>query len=137
MPIARRGRLLTPEARILQALMPEKGVLDPLYQDDWPTFTRAQLSVRAGYTAISGTTTRALNGVRANSSSGDPQLGLLKGKLVEEIVLDIEGLKETNYRITATGIKAYHAHVAIHGEKLPKLKDAKLCINDRYTKPQE
>ena len=121
--------LRTPQARCLAALQPE-------YPDDpvseWPLVTRAQLGVRAGYTAISGTVTRALNGIRKGSSSGDAHPGLLARGLVEEVVLTIEGTSEVNYRATAAGVRAYQEYV--RQNKLPEVRDAAICTNDRYKK---
>lgn len=144
--------LRTPQARLLAALYPE-------YPDDpvteWPVVNRAQLAVRAGYTAISGTVTRALDGLQARrvvgarptsgkwqlvgtdpdvwegSSSGDPHPGLLVRGMVEVLVLDIVGVSEVNYRATALGVRAYRAYVEAHGA-LPVVKDAAACVNDRY-----
>ena len=150
--------LRTPQARVLAALVPADAT-DPVF--DWPLVTRPQLAVRAGCTAISGTITRALNGTRAKkvfgdrpktgvwslvgtvggkeiwegNSSGDPHAGLLELKCVEEVVLDIEGTKEVNYRATKLGVAAYQAWVRKNG-KLPALKDASVCVNDRYKKTQ-
>lgn len=135
MPVSRRKQqeptdleLRAPQARVLAALMPEFPD-DPVAE--WPLATRAVLGIRAGYTAISGTVTRALNGIRPGSSSGDPHLGLLSRGLVEEVVLEIEGVKELNYRITATGIVACQKYMKIHGT-LPVIKDAATCTNKRY-----
>jgi hypothetical protein len=103
------------------------------YPDEWPLVTHKQLAVRAGYTGTSGSITRALNGIRkGNKTSGIPHPGLLELGLVEIEILDIEGVKERNYRITAAGIAAYRAYVAIHGEELPPVKDAALSVNNRY-----
>src|SRR5689334_18634126 len=101
---------------------------------DWPLVNRAQLAVRAKYTGTSGSINRALNGLREGSSSGKAHPGLLTLGLVEELVFDIEGVKEVNYRATADGIAAYREHVAEHGEELPPVKDAAFCTNDRYLK---
>lgn len=120
-----------PQARVLKALVPAYPE-DPPFE--WPLVTRAMLGVRAGYTVISGTVTRALNGIQPGSSSGDPHLGLLALGLVEVIVLDIEGVSEDNYRITAAGIRAFREYTAANGDKLPPLKDAASCTNDRYAK---
>lgn len=131
-----RGRnkdegLRTPQARVLRALMPKRPDSDELC---WPLVTRAMLAVRAGYTALSGTVTRALNGIRPyNKKSGDPHPGLIERGLIEVVRVDVCGLMEVNYRITASGVSAYLRHVADHGE-LPPLKDAALCVNDRYRK---
>lgn len=122
--------LRSPQARVLAALQPD----DPTDQIiDWPLVTRAQLAVRAGYTAISGTVTRALNGIREGSSSGDPHPGLLARGMIVEVTLDVEGTKEVNYRATDLGVRAYQAYLAERGG-LPALKDAATCTNDRYKK---
>lgn len=127
-PIRKEQPLRTPQARVL-------AVLQPVYPDDqvseWPLVTRAQLGVRAGYTAISGSVTRALNGIREGSSSGDPHPGLLALGYVEEIELDVCGTVETNYRATTAGVIAYKEYLGSDGS-LPPLKDAATCINDRY-----
>lgn len=120
----------TPQARVLAVLQPD-NYADPI--SEWPLVTRAKLGVRAGYTAISGTVTRALNGIRMNSSSGDPHLGLIARGMVEEVILNIEGITETNYRATIVGIQAYQKHISTTGE-LPKLRSAVICTNDRYKK---
>lgn len=115
----------TPQARVLAALAP----VDPSYPViDWPTVNRAQLGVRAGYTALSGSITRALNGIAAGSSSGNAYPGLLARGMIEEVVLDIEGTSEVNYRATALGIRAYQAYIKANS-KLPEVKDASLCAN--------
>jgi len=130
-PILNNLTLRAPQARVLAPLQPEHPD-DPVF--DWPLITRAQLGVRAGYTAISGTVTRALNGIRAGSSSGDPHPGLLARGMVEEVVLYIEGTREVNYRVTRKGVEAYQAYITKQGGKLPELKDAATCTNDRYRK---
>ena len=103
---------------------------DPPFE--WPLLTRTALAVQSGYTAISGSITRALNGIHENSSSGDFHLGLLALGFVEEVTLDIDNLAETNYRITANGIRVFQQYVAANGNKLPKVKDAANCVNNRY-----
>lgn len=137
MPLSRRRRaqrdalaLRTPQARVLRALMPANPTDLP---HRWPTLTRAQLGVRAGYTAISGTITRALNGIREGSSSGDAHPGLLARGMIREERFDIDGLVEVNYTITTLGIQAYQAYITEHGD-LPPLKDASSCTNYRYIK---
>lgn len=125
--------LRTPQARCLAALQPV-DVADPM--SEWPLVNRAQLGVRAGYTAISGTVTRALNGIREGSSSGDPHPGLLALGLVEEVPVELDGVTETNYRATALGVTAYRAYAAERDGKLPELRDAAVCTNDRYKKDQ-
>lgn len=122
-------KLRTPQARVLAALQPDDPS-DPV--SEWPLVTRAQLGVRAGYTAISGTVTRALNGIKPGSSSGDAHPGLLMLGMVEEVVLDVEGVTEVNYRATTEGVSAYRLHCATSGASLPPLRDAATCTNDRY-----
>lgn len=114
-------KLRVPQARVLAALMPE----DPeSYWTEWPVFNRAQLGVQAGYTAISGSITRALNGIHPGSSSGDPHLGLLALELVEEVNID----GETNYRATALGVRAYQLYIQSKGG-LPEVRDPTLTTN--------
>ena len=124
-----RKSLRTPQARCLAALQPD-DVSDPI--SEWPLVTRAQLSIRAGYTAISGTVTRALNGIHEGSSSGDAHPGLLRLGLVEEVILDVVGVSEVNYRATASGVRVYRKYVVTNGDTLPQLRDAAICTNDRY-----
>lgn len=124
-------RLPTLQARVLMALMPRDISCHPF---DYPLYTRSALALTAGYTILSGSITRALNGIRqGNTTSGDPHAGLIERKLVETVVLNIDGIKETNYRITAAGIRAVQVFLATGG-KLPVIKDASLCVNNRYSK---
>jgi hypothetical protein len=119
----------TPQARVLRALYPTYPE-DPSW--DWPLVTRTKLCVRAGYTVISGTVTRALNGIRqTNRTSGDPHPGVIELGWVEVVMIDIEGVMETNYRITQAGIAAYDAFIA-GGGSLPPVKDADICTNHRH-----
>ena len=127
---AKRHVLRTPQARALSALVPEDTSW-PV--SEWPLLNRANLSVNAGYTAISGTMTRALNGIKEDSSSGDAHPGLLTLGYVEEVVLDVEGVKEVNYRATVVGAVAYLEWAAVNGG-VPQVKDRAMCINDRYKK---
>lgn len=129
MPVSAPTHLRTPQARVLRALIPDDAAD---HYTEWPLLTRPQLGVKAGYTAVSGTITRALNGIHPGSSSGDPHPGLLARGFVKATSVDVEGVVETNYRITAAGVRAYADHVAAHGERLPKVRDAELCTNDRY-----
>jgi hypothetical protein len=127
-PPATAPELRVPQARVLAALMPANPS-ESRY--NWPVLTRPLLSVEAGYTGTSGTITRALNGIREGSSSGDAHPGLLARGLVEEVPLDIDGLIEVNYRVTAAGIREYQAWVAAGG-KLPAIKDSTKNTNRRY-----
>lgn len=121
--------LRIPQARVLKALMPSNL---KAHSVEWPVLNRATLGIRAGYTAISGTITRALNGIKEGSSSGDAHPGLLIRKLIKEVAIDIDGLTEVNYQITETGISEYSAYIAKNGDNLPPNKDASLCVNERY-----
>lgn len=126
--------LRTPQARVLAALMPYSPDDHP---SEWPLLTRAALGVRAGYTAISGTVTRALNGIRSygTRTSGDPHPGLLERGMVETVSVDVDGKAETNHRITPLGIQAYQAYAAVYGS-VPTNRDAASCTNHRYKKEQ-
>lgn len=134
-PASPKKKLLTPQARVLAALVPDDPS-DPVV--DWPLWTRVMLGIRAGYTAVSGTVTRALNGIRPGSNSGNPHLGLIGLGYVEEVVLDIEGKKETNYRATAAGVLAYQDHLDVVGGELPPPKDPSTSTNTKrgYKKGQ-
>ena len=122
-----KSALRVPQARVLRVLMPAPGA-DLI---DWPLVTRAQLGLRAGYTGTSGSVTRAMNGIREGSSSGDAHPGLLERGLVEVEVLDIEDVAEDNYRITPRGIEELCAWEAA-GNRLPTVKDRAKATNKRY-----
>ena len=132
-PVTPRPILRTPQARVLASLVPETPDIPRI---DWPILTRAKLGIKAGYTAISGSVTRALNGIRPGSSSGDAHLGLLDLGFVEEVVLDIDGTTEVNYRATAAGVGAYREYLSAQGA-LPELRDPAVCTNERYKKKSE
>ena len=117
--------LRVPQVRVLATLIPAYHS-DPV--SEWPTFNRAQLGVRSGYTAISGTVTRVLNGIHEGSSSGDPHFGLLKLGYVEEITLYVEGVAEVNYRATKAGVSAYHIWIT-HNGTIPQMRDQTTCRN--------
>jgi hypothetical protein len=127
------NNLRLPQARVLRALMPADPTEPPI---EWPLLTRTYLCLRAGFKLTSGSITRVLNGIRpGNTTSGAPHPGLVERALVEEVVLDICGVEEVNYRITAAGIRAYEAYLA-RGGRLPEVKLAELCTNIRYAKVQ-
>lgn len=124
-----RPPLRVTQARVLAVLYPE-------YPEDsvseWPVFTRAQLCKCVGFKPTSGSLTRVMNGIRVtNMTSGPPHPGLVELGMVEILEIDIDGVTEINYRITHAGVVEFQRYVEIHGE-LPPLKDAALCINDRY-----
>lgn len=117
------------QARVLRCLYP-KYPDDPPFE--WPLYTRTVLGRRAGYTALSGSPTRALNGIRpGNRTSGEPHPGLIARGMVEIVTLDIMGTQEDSYRITHLGIRAMRQHLETHGE-LPPMKDSSLCVNRRF-----
>lgn len=123
-----------PQARVLKALMPQFPD-DPEFE--WPVFTRSVLNVRVGYSAISTGITRPLRGIPVGSSSGKPHPGLLDMDMVEIVTLDIDGIKEDSYKITALGILAFQKYVSVHGDNLPVMKDASVYTNERYKKGKE
>ncbi len=129
-PVSPKSTLRTLQARVLAVLMPE-SLGAPLI--DWPLCNRSQLGTSAGYTSLSGSCTRALNGVREGSSSGDAHLGILALGYVVEVVLDVEGVTEMNYRATPAGVAAFAAYITEHGA-MPPLRDITACRNKRQGK---
>lgn len=125
--------LRVPQARLLQSLIPSDPNDSP---SEWPIYTRMAMNIRAGYTAISGTSTRALNGIRHDTKSGPRHKGLVDLGYVKVIKLNIDGVTETNYQITPAGIKAFQEYITENGNSLPPLRDAALCTNDRYQKEE-
>ena len=125
-------KLRTPQARLLRALMPDNP---ETYWTEWPLLDRAALGVRAGYTAISGSVTRALNGIRPGSSSGDAHLGLVALGFVSVVELDVDGVRELSYRATPEGVRAYREFSA--KKTLPPVRDISTCTNHRYKKGDE
>ena len=121
--------LRIPQVRVLRALMPMNPSDNPT---EWPLLTRPMLGVAAGYTPISGSITRVLNGIHEGSSSGEAHPGLIELGLVESISLEIDGVTETNYCITSKGIHKYLSFVATNSDQLPEVRDASTCTNDRY-----
>ena len=114
--------LKIPQIRILRLLADGSG------------YSRARLSELAGYTAISGTVTRAIHGLREGSTSGPAYPGLLNAGLVEETELNMDGVKELVYTITETGLSAL---ASLNGEAsdLPSVQDrANRSTNKRYQK---
>lgn len=92
-------KLRTPQARLLQALMPS----DPnTHWVEWPLLDRASMRVACGLSP-KNTMNRLING----DSSGRGTPGLAPLGLIEVIKLDVDGVVEDSYRITAAGIEAY------------------------------
>lgn len=111
-------KLSVPELRVLRVLA--CGAL----------LSRQKIGERCGLSKVSGTVTRAFNGLREGSSSGAARPGLLKLGLVEELRIDIEedGIHEVAYRITDAGA----AVLMGRGEELPALRDRESSTNKRY-----
>jgi hypothetical protein len=123
-------KLRIPQVRVLSALMPEDTTIDP---SDWALFTAVNIAAKLGVSLISDLIRRALRGIERGSTSSVAYLGLLKLGYVETLVFDIDGMEETNYRITPLGAAAYLAHIIEHGPP-PKPRNKENCINNRYKK---
>ena len=119
--------LRVPQVRVLSILMPPNPEDN---QIDWPLWTTQMLADWIGVSKKSDSIRRALRGLPEGSTSWDAHPGLLTRKLVDEVVLEVEGVNEKSYRITTTGIAAYQAYVAKHGS-LPRVRDAAICANER------
>lgn len=112
------NKLRIPQVRVLTALA-GGGLLN-----------RPSLGEAAGYTAISGTITRALAGLREGSSSGPAHPGLLELGYIEEINIELDGgVHELCYRITPAGKAAL---AALGKVDLTQTRDKASCVNDRY-----
>lgn len=112
-----------PQMRVLDALMPVRTNDPP---SEWPMLTQRWLNQRLGYSEISTGVVRPLRGIPVGSSSGTPHPGLLGLGWVEMIAVDVDGVTENNYRITASGVVAYKAFLS-QGGKLPPKRNADVC----------
>ena len=113
-------KLKVPQARVLQAL------------SSGACLTRPRIAQRAGFTELSGTVTRVINGLREGSSSGTSHLGILALGLVEREELEVDvGLTETVYRITELGREVLAAWVEENGG-MPILRSRTGSTNRRY-----
>lgn len=108
-------QLKLPQIRVLLAL--ETGAV----------LSRARLSVRAGFSEISGTVTRVLNGLKEGSSSGAAHPGLIEQGLIRRVEGDVDGVVEVGYQITEAGIAALEGV----GD-LPELRSRVASTNKRY-----
>lgn len=98
-----------------------------------PLLNRAKIAERAGFSELSGTVTRVLNGLREGSSSGAAHPGLLTLGYLERIDLEVEeGVTETCYRITDAGARALAAWEAESGGKSVTMRDKTSSVNHRY-----
>lgn len=114
--------LRVPQARVLAALMPSDPNDPP---SEWPFLTRVALANKTGVSPISDSVWRALHGLRAGRKDAHP--GLVRLGMVGVVVLDVEGVAENNYRITAAGIRAIKAYLTDH--TIPPVKDRSRCVN--------
>lgn len=114
--------LKIPQVRVLQC-----------FTSGRPLLTRAKLAERAGFSELSGTVTRVLNGLREGSSSGAAHPGLVALGYLERVELEVEeGVTETCYRITDAGARALVAWEAARGGKPATMRDKTSSINHRY-----
>lgn len=120
--------LRIPQARVLRVLMPDNK---SDHYTEWPSYNRVTLASKAGFNPTTGTINRVLNGVPKGSSSGASHPGLIERGMIKVEVFDIDGISETNYRITAAGIKEYERYMATV-KRLPARRAKELCVNDRY-----
>ena len=114
--------LKVPQARVLKALLKAGG----------SGLTRGQLSVAAGFSAISGTVNRALHGIKRSAPQAEyanPHPGLLKLGFVTAHTLDVD-IPEVRYRVSQSGKKALAAFLS--ERKLGKTRDKSVCVNHRY-----
>lgn len=116
--------LRIPQVRVLKALMPKKNGEKPLLD-------RMSLAKKAGFNPTTGTINRVLNGIPEGSSSGQPHPGLLELGYIKRRALDIDGVIEVNYYITADGIKALVKYLTAN-RRIPEVRSADLCTNERY-----
>jgi hypothetical protein len=121
--------LRLPQYRVLKALQPKGG--------KFPALNRVALAERAGFRGSSGTINRALHGIKKGSSSGDPFKGLLDLGYVRPDTHDLDGVSETVYRATASGVKAaarFAKQRDAAGRKINGVRSAKSATNARYAK---
>jgi hypothetical protein len=110
-----KGRLRLPQVRLLRALA------------DVSQLSRGELAKRAGFSAISGTVTVALNG-----RTSPPQKGLVALGLVRRLELHTSEEdklpREAVFEITPKGRKALEKAE----KRLPPLRDKDASTNKRY-----
>lgn len=127
------SELRTPQLRVLNALRPKNPDSAPI---NWPIMGRAIIARRAGYTEVSGSVTRALNGIPEGSSSGDTHPGLIELGMVIPFVVDLDGVEEPNFQITLLGLQALEDYLRAGGS-LPPVRNASICTNHRYMIEEE
>lgn len=121
-----KSRLTLPQVRILKALA------------DRPEGTGLMRSSIAKIAGVSESMTGNLGPISNEKSVLDAttkrygRTSLLALGYVTCEKLDIDGLTEYHYVITAAGIKELEWYLALN-PCLPKKRDKELCINDRYS----
>jgi hypothetical protein len=93
--------------------------------------TKVKIAERAGLSTISATVGEALNSRPPSRHVPRPRPGLVDLGLVEEHVLDIDGVNERTYHITRSGRVVLDRHIAEKGP-LPEVKDRSRSTNKRY-----
>jgi hypothetical protein len=125
-------KLRLPQARVLAVLVPPNPSDPP---SEWASVPGKVIAYRLGTSEVSDYIRRAMRGLREGSPSGTPHKGLLALGYATEYVLDIEGLDEIHYQITAAGIAAITEY--LKHNKLPPVRNASLCTNDRYREDKD
>lgn len=120
MPTIGHKKLRLPQLRVLAILA-----------DGSPLLTRSKIAEKAGFSAVSGTVTRVLNGVKQGSSSGAARPGLMELGMLVKVELDIDGVTEVGYQITEAGREALRKYQRIHNQ-LPPLRRSDISTNKRY-----
>ena len=118
----------TIEARVLNAVASAQG--------GW--LNRHDLNKKSGFTKLSGSATRALNGVKKNKYFPAGRPGLIQEKAIEVSRDDVDGKVEINYKVTPVGRTLLKTWLKEHDGKVPKLRGADTSTNKRYlgeTKP--
>lgn len=126
-----KSKMRVPQLRVLSALMPEDTTTDPI---NWSLFTAVNIADNLGASLISDLIRRALRGIQVGSTSSVSYPGLLELGYVESVTFNIDGVEETNYRITPTGVVAYLAQILEFGPPPAKTRNRESCTNKRYSK---
>lgn len=117
--MSKQNKIPTPHLRVLKALSKD---------NDLP---RSKLNGKAGFSDGSGTLNVALNG-RKKNDYGNGIKGLLDLGYVSRKEVDVDGVTDSIYHLTAAGAKALERYLAEHS-KLPSIRDKSACVNTRYS----
>lgn len=120
-----------PQARILSILRPKSGGKNPI-------LSRIKIIKEAGFSPLSGTFSRALNGVAKMSTVAEfigAKKGLVDLGFVKLVDTNVDGAVEHGYEATKDGLKELDKFLktCVDGE-LPKHRDRTVCLNNRYIK---